>query len=242
MTAVVIGGSAGLGRALAEAAAAEGHDLLLVSSDAADGEALAAHIRLTSGRGVTAVGADARDGAGFRETLAAALAPLERIDMLLLPIGAAFLDDTTELDEARRRTIWAVNYEAPLAAIELVLPKLGEGGRIAGFGSIASARGRSKNVHYAAAKSALRTYFESLRQTTAGSRVAVQFYIAGYIDTEQSYGRTVLFPAVAPASAARRVMADGARDFGARHLPFWWFGVTLAFRALPWFLFKRLGV
>ena len=59
MRALVVGASAGVGRALAEGLAARGYDLLLVASDQRDLDAEAAHLRLTHGVAVTTVAADA---------------------------------------------------------------------------------------------------------------------------------------------------------------------------------------
>ncbi|MBC8022879.1 MAG: SDR family NAD(P)-dependent oxidoreductase, partial [Burkholderiales bacterium] len=48
-TILIVGGSSGLGRALAERFARAGHTLALVSSDVRDTEALAADLRLRHG-------------------------------------------------------------------------------------------------------------------------------------------------------------------------------------------------
>ena len=58
MIAIVVGASAGLGRALAGELAATGHDLVVVSSDARDLAALASDLRIRHGVRVVGVPLD----------------------------------------------------------------------------------------------------------------------------------------------------------------------------------------
>ena len=68
MIAIVVGASAGLGRALAEELAATGHDLVVVSSDARDLEALASDLRIRHGVRVVTVPFDLGGRAVRRRT------------------------------------------------------------------------------------------------------------------------------------------------------------------------------
>ncbi|MFN3943536.1 MAG: SDR family NAD(P)-dependent oxidoreductase [Allosphingosinicella sp.] len=241
MTAVVVGASSGLGRALCEELAARGRDVVIVAGHMEDCARLAAHLRLLHGVKALPIAVDARDPAAFREGLARGLEGVGPVTDLFLPMGAA--SDEDRIGEAARvlQPVWQVNYAAVVAAVELVRPLMAPGGgRVVGFGSIAAVRARNRNVQYAAAKAALSTYFEGLRHALAPEKCTGQFYVVGYIASGQSFGKTQLFPPMPARRAARSVLNDGARDFGSRFLPRYWALVAAALRCLPWPLFSRM--
>ena len=96
MIAIVVGASAGLGRALAGELAATGHDLVVVSSDARDLEALASDLRIRHGVRVVAVPLDLGGEPSGVERLGEAVAELGSPDALLLPVGwTAATDEAT---------------------------------------------------------------------------------------------------------------------------------------------------
>lgn len=243
MTWVVVGASAGLGRALAERLARDRADLLLVASDARDLEAVAADLRIRFGARARTIAHDAADHAGLAQAVAEAIPADGRVEGLLFPIGLSVEDDDALAAPERMERLLAVNFLSVAAVCGRLLPRLlaqGEG-VIAGFGSVAAARGRGRNVVYAAGKRALQSYFESLRHLGDPRGVRVFFYVLGYLDTGLAYGKKLLFPKADPAAVADRVVADLARGRGgARHLPSWWAPIGLLVRSLPWALFKRM--
>ena len=93
---------------------------------------------------------------------------------------------------------------------------------------------------YAAAKRGLASYFESLRHITAQSKVHVQFYQLGYVETQQTFGRRLMFQPAQPAEIAAVVVQNLDRDIGMRHLPRYWAPIAWLVSALPWAIFKRL--
>ena len=242
MTALVVGASAGLGRALAAALAAAGHDLVVASSDARDVEALAADLQPASrracrwpSRSTSAASGPAssrslagRRGAGRPRRAAAA----DRLD------GRGL---TTAPRAGLAERLLRTNFLSVVAVVARFLPELRRRPRasVVGFGSVAAARGRRANLVYASAKRALQTYFEGLRHACAGTPVRVSFWVPGYLDTNLAFGRSTPLPRADPARLAARVV----RDLGQRE------GVAVPSRAwrpspLPcrWsrFLFKRL--
>jgi short-subunit dehydrogenase len=244
VTAVVIGASAGLGRALAGTLAAAGHDLVLVASDARDVEALAADLRVRHDVRVVALGLDLGRAGADLEPLARAADALGGADQLLLPIGwtaeAARDDGTLDAETAER--LLRTNFLSVTAVVARFLPGLRcrPHARVVGFGSVAAARGRRKNLLYASAKRALQTYFEGLRHACAETPVRVQFWVPGYLDTNLAFGRDTPLVRADPGRFARRVVTrlrDG--DLVAYH-PRWWRPLSAAARFAPWFLFRRL--
>jgi short-subunit dehydrogenase len=240
--ALLLGASAGLARALAEALAAEGYAVLLAGGDARDLEATASHLRLRFG--VQAATCDCRVGQdGWLERLAQALRDFGPPDAALFPIGAARDDDLGDLGLEAARGIVEVNFLAVAATVSGVLPAMLERGSgvIAGFGSVASARGRSRNVVYSAAKRALDSYFESLRHLTAATGVRIQYFHLGFVDTERNVGRRLLLPAAAPEVLARRIVRRLRGGSGSFYLPWYWRWIVLALRLLPGPLYRRLS-
>ena len=244
MNAVVVGASAGLGRALSEALAAAGHDLVLVASDARDLAALASDLRIRHGVKVVTVALDLSADLSGVGRLGQAAAEQGGADALLLPIGwTAPIDDVNvapELAEALVRT----NFLAVAAVVAELLPQLHQRPRacVVGFGSVAAARGRGSNIVYAASKRALQTYFEGLRHACADGSVSVRFYVLGYLDTSLAFGRRTLLPRADPTRLAARVLREmGGREGVVYHPPAWRL-LCAVLPLVPFFVYKRLKI
>jgi short-subunit dehydrogenase len=204
-----VGASGGVGRALSEALAARGDALLLVASDARDLEPQASHLRLTYGAHVEFVAADATRPEEFLEKIISTAQSFGEIDGLFFPIGASRNDDSGTLPLNEARSLIDANLLTVMAITGHFLPVLlaANHGCIVGFGSIAAVRGRQTNIVYAAAKRGLASYFESLRHIAARSKVRVQFYQLGYVETQQTFGRRLIFRPAHPAKIAAEVAA-----------------------------------
>ena len=244
MRALVVGASAGVGRALSEGLAERGAALLLVASDAQDLDALGAHLRLVYGAEVRTVAADASVPAVCVERIVEAAALFGEIDGLYFPIGASRRDDVALLGADDSLSILNANLAVVIAITAHFLPKFLARlpqARIVGFGSIAAIRGRKANVVYSAAKRGLESYFESLRHLAVGSGVIVQFFRLGYVETQQSFGQRLKLPAVTPKQVADYVLANSDIDIGVRFFPRFWGVIALAIAWLPWPLYKKLN-
>jgi short-subunit dehydrogenase len=240
--ALLVGASAGVGRALSEVLAARGDDLLLVASDARDLESQASHLRLVYGVRVEIVAADATRLEEFLAKVISAAQGFGEIEALFFPIGGSRNDDTGTLPVHEARSLIDTNLLTVVAVVGHFLPVLlaANRGCIVGFGSIAAIRGRRTNTIYAAAKRGLASYFESLRHIAARSKVRVQFYQLGYVETQQSFGRRLLFRPAHPAEIAAVVGRNLGRDIGMRYLPRYWALIARLVSVLPWTIFKRL--
>jgi len=238
----IIGASAGVGRALASQFALEGHDLILVSSDERDLRALASDLSLRHRSRVAAVAADVMDGDGYLDRVAEVARGFGALDGVLFPLGATAEADDARLDPALVAALTRINYEAVVSAISRFLPELRRRPRatVVGFGSVAALRGRGRNVAYAAAKRALQSAFESLRHACADSEILVQFYVLGYMDTEQARGLSTRIPKGDPMAISRKVCRNLHRDVGLVYYPQFWSPIAGAVRLVPWAIFKRM--
>lgn len=242
MTALVVGASSGLGRALAAELARTGHDVLLVASDLRDVEAVAADLQLRHGIVARAIALDLARSTDPGAHIATALDAMPKpLHALLLPLGTSRDDDTFALDAARIGELLAINLHAPLVLVHALLPRLLQArGVIVLFGSIAGARGRGRNVVYATAKRALDSLYESLRQRHAPEALRVQLYRLGFLATNLTWGMRLPAAAVVPAEVAREVVARLERGSGSRYLPRKFALIAAIVRAMPWAMFRRM--
>jgi short-subunit dehydrogenase len=243
MTYVIVGASAGLGLALASRFALAGHDLILVASDARDLRAVTADLVLRHGVRVRWVAADVSGNEAYLEQIASAADELGSIDGMLFPVGAVTASDDCSFDPGRVARLTRINYEAVVSAVTRFLPELlaRPNVTIVGFGTVAATRGRRRNVTYAAAKAALRSFFESLRHACTDSNVTVQFYVLGYLDTASATGIRVPVPKGNSAALSARVLRDLPRDIAVAYYPRFWGVLCAMLRWAPWFAFKRLN-
>jgi short-subunit dehydrogenase len=239
---VVVGSSAGLGRAIAEQLAREGHDLLLVASDPRDLMALATHLRLLRGVSVEFVATDLADPRRATADVLRVVNDL-RIDGLLIVAGYARDDDEGTLAGDSLSRVINVNLTSVQELVAAFLPRLllQGSGSIVGFGSIAGARGRRRNVAYASAKRGLRSYFESLLAVVRDTGVEAQFYELGYVATQQTFGRRLFPPPADPTRIARRITSKLGSGSRITYLPRYWALVTLVLRSLPSRLFDKIS-
>lgn len=241
MTALVVGASSGLGRALANELARRGQPLLLVASDARDIEAIGADLRIRHDVTVRSLALDLAREADPGARIAAALEGLPPLTSMLLPVGLSRADDDLGLEAARIGELLAINLHAPLAIVHALLPRLREtNGVIVLFSSVAAVRGRGRNVVYAAAKRGIESLYESLRQRHAESALRVQLYRLGFLATNLTHGLALPMPAAPPGEVARVVVARLTRGSARWYLPRRFALVAALVRLLPWPLFRRM--
>ncbi|MEE8557292.1 MAG: SDR family NAD(P)-dependent oxidoreductase [Myxococcota bacterium] len=242
-SAVVVGASSGVGRALAEGLARAGYALVLAARDARDLEATAAHLRLRFDRPVFAKPLDLGDASFDAEKFC-----LECVDALggvdAFFLTAAEIDpaDSGFTGSATARRLLSVNFAAPLELLSGFGRHLEERGRgwLVVFSSIAAAAPRGRNVVYSATKAALETYCAGIRHHLASTGVRVQVYRLGYVDTSMSFGQKLLLPPVPPERVARHVLRNLRKDRGLVYYPRYWSLLLWVLDRLPWFVYKKL--
>jgi len=151
--AIVTGASRGLGLALARELAARGWRLVIDARGAEDLDR--ARAELAARTDVAALGGDVAD-ARHREALVAAAG--DRVDLLVnnaSVLGASPLPQLADypLDELER--VFAVNVLAPLALVQLALPRMDEGAMVLNITSDAAVEPYEGWGGYGASKAAL---------------------------------------------------------------------------------------
>ncbi|HXS43306.1 MAG TPA: SDR family oxidoreductase [Solirubrobacteraceae bacterium] len=164
---IVTGASRGLGLALTRALAAAGWRLAVDARDAAALE------RATAGlAGVTAVAGDVADPAHRAALVAAAGEPIDLVVNNASALGPSPLPALAELPPAELERVLAVNVVAPLALVQLALPRLARDARIVNVTSDAAVEAYPGWGGYGASKAAL----EQLTAVLAGEHPELRVY------------------------------------------------------------------
>jgi 3-oxoacyl-[acyl-carrier protein] reductase len=182
--AVVGGGSSGLGRASAEALAAEGCDLLIWSRNADRLASTADELATTHGVRVAHVAADALDP-GAAETVAAAALELGPIDIVILNAGGPPTVDPTATDADGWRRAFQLLSATPVELATRLLPGMRERswGRVVSILSSGVRQPIPDLVYSNAGRSALAAWLKTAAREVASDGVTVNGVMPGRLAT-----------------------------------------------------------
>ena len=242
MISMVVGASAGVGRATAKILAEQGHDLFLVASRAEDLRVVAADLTIRYRVKVEweAVELSVFDVSALKERF---LKSFSTLDNLFLIAGLSMMDlDFEGLNTIEVHRLVKVNFEGPVDMTMAFLDLLKENGpgNLVGVGTVASARGRFQNTLYAAAKRGLEFFFEGLAQRYSGTTLKVQFYRFGYIDTSMNKSEPGLIPKWSPERTAATLVKNLDKEIPMAYLPSWWRWIMLIYQCIPWPIYKKM--
>lgn len=187
--AVVTGGSRGLGRAMVEAFAARGADVVVASRKLEPCEEAAAQIRERHGRRALAVACNVSHWDQCDALVDAAYGAFGRVDVLVNNAGLAPLyPSLDQVGEALWDKVIGVNLKGPFRLSALVGTRMaaGDGGSIINVSSIAAIRPTPVELPYAAAKAGLNALTEGLARAF-GPTVRVNAIQAGPFLTDISH-------------------------------------------------------
>ncbi|QEU91214.1 SDR family NAD(P)-dependent oxidoreductase [Streptomyces kanamyceticus] len=188
-TALVTGGSRGIGRAVALRLAAEGA-LVAVhygGNDAAAGETVA-RITETGGRAFALRARFGESGAVDRlfEGLAAGLADhgADGLDILVNNAGIHSVSSIEKLTEEEFERLLAINVSTPVFVVQRALPLLRDGGRIVNMGSASTRIADPHQIGYTVTKAALAALGPSLANEVGRRGITVNTVEPGVVLTD----------------------------------------------------------
>lgn len=156
--AVVTGGSRGLGRAMADAFAAHGADVVVASRKVDACQAAAAEITAATGRQAMGIGYHAARWDDADRLVDAVHERFGRCDVLVNNAGMSPLyPSLVEVSEDLFDKVVGVNFKGPFRLSVLMGERMatGDGGSIIGVSSVAAVQPTPAELAYAAAKAAL---------------------------------------------------------------------------------------
>ncbi len=240
MTFIIVGASAGLGRALTEKFASEGNDLIIISSELKDVDAIKCDLENRFDVKIFTIQMMFQKNELDFSEFDKIIKNVGDIDGILLPIGHSDPEDNPHVDESRIYNIFNINLVNVCIFINHCLKIIkNKNMTITGFGSISAIRGRKRNSTYAAAKRGLECYFESLRHSE--SKKIIQFYLLGYLKTNLTFGEETVGPRpVEVEKLAIEVFKNISNDFGTKFYPKIWIPLMTMVRFMPWGFFKKI--
>jgi decaprenylphospho-beta-D-erythro-pentofuranosid-2-ulose 2-reductase len=244
MNAVLLGGTRGMGRALARLLVEHGHRVFLLGRDVAALERSARDLEVRGGS-TGRVGfafCDLEHSDTFAAALDAAAVGLGTVDTVVVTAGLFATQDLLETDAALTQRLLTVDFTHTVLFCEQARRRMLErgGGTLCVFSSVAGDRGRKPVVLYGAAKAGLTTYLEGLdhRFRTAGLRVVC--VKPGFIRTAMTQGLPEPPFAGDPERAAARVLTALEKGTPVVYVPWPWGLMMLVVRWLPRFVMRRV--
>jgi len=185
--AVVAGSSQGLGRAIADALAAEGVDLVINSRSAEKLAAVKREIADATGARVEAVACDLTATDGGTELVAAAEEAFGRIDILVTNTGGPPAGMFEEHSQQVWRDAIAQNFESVVNLVRAVLPGMKERrwGRIVNVTSISVKQPVNGLILSNAIRAGVTGFAKTISNEVAPYNITVNNVLPGYTRTER---------------------------------------------------------
>jgi len=183
-SAVVIGGTSGIGRAIALGLAEAGADVASTSRRAGEVESAAREIEAT-GRRSLRVTSDVQDRASLEKLLEAAVKAFGKVDILVNSAGRTKKAPTLDFAEQDWNDIFETNLTGMLRACQVFGRHMLERryGRIINIASIGSFRGMMEVAAYSASKAAVASLTQSLAVEWSAQGVCVNAIAPGVFRT-----------------------------------------------------------
>ena len=243
---VILGGTRGIGRALARRLAARGDRLHLLGRNVEELARSAADLRAripALPSSVTYSTCDLERPETFASAIDEAAAALGEFDTVVITAGLFATQAQLETDREFTRRLLTVNFAHTVLFCEHVRSYLltRGGGTLCVFSSVAGDRGRKPVVLYGATKAGLSTYLEGLDHRFRHAGLRTICVKPGFVRTGMTEGLPEPPFAADPDQVAATVVRAIDRGTPVVYAPPIWALVMLVIRFLPRAVMRRVG-
>ncbi len=242
----ILGGTKGMGRALARRLAERGDAIFLMGRDPNDLDRSARDLEVRGGNPAGTIKhatCDLERPEGFAAALDAAEAALGGLDTVVVTAGLFATQEALESDAALARRLLTVDFANTVVFCEEARKRLlaRGGGTLCVFSSVAGERGRKPVILYGAAKAGLTRYLEGLDHKFHAQGLKTVCVKPGFVRTSMTEGLKSPPFAGEPEAVAARVVAALDRGRPVVYAPGIWGLVMFAIRMLPRFVMRKIG-
>ncbi|MGV3663940.1 MAG: 3-oxoacyl-[acyl-carrier-protein] reductase [Prosthecobacter sp.] len=186
--AVVTGAGRGIGKAIAEAFAAEGAKVAVISRTEANAQSAADAINATHPGAAKAYALDVADGAACAEVGKQILADFDHVDILVNNAGVTKDGLLLRMSEADWDAVLDTNLKGAFNMVKAVQRSIlkQKGARIINISSVIGLIGNAGQANYAASKAGLIGFTKSLAKEYAGRGVTANVIAPGFIATDMT--------------------------------------------------------
>lgn len=182
---VVTGGTKGLGRGIAVAAAMEGAGVTIAGRDNQVAAEILSEIKTRSGMDALYISGDLREPDNCRKLMEAAVAAFGGIDGLFNYAGILPASTLQETSEEMFDDVFSIDVKAPFFCSKYAIASMLRrgGGSIVNTGSIHAYAGEIDRAAYACAKGALLTLTKHISTNYARDRIRCNWITMGWVPT-----------------------------------------------------------
>ena len=187
-TAIVTGGSRGIGRAIVDLLAGEGADVTFFYRENAVAARAVVEAAQAASRSVAALKVDIRDADACRTAVESVADRTGRIDILVNNAGVIRDNPLAGFSDEDVADVLATNVTGVFNVTRAVAPFMisKRSGRIINLSSVSGEKGGRGQTNYAASKGAINAFTKALAVELAPRKITVNAVAPGVIDTEMS--------------------------------------------------------
>src|SRR5947209_14982975 len=244
MRILIVGATSAIAHEAAKYFACDGADFFLVARNSAKLEAIKNDLKVRGAKQIETYLLDLADLDRHQEMVEAALQPFDGLDMVLIAHGTLGDQKLCEQSVTKALEEFTNNCTSVISLLTILANYFEHQRRgcIAVISSVAGDRGRQSNYVYGAAKGAVSTFLQGLRNRLAKSGVAVVTIKPGTVDTPMTADlkKGLLF---APArTIGRGVYQSMKKGKEVAYLPWYWRPIMFMIRRIPEPVFKKLSM
>lgn len=185
-SAVVTGGTKGIGRAIAEALLAEGASVTIAARHGEEVNRAIQQMKVSAGDRVRGAVCDVRQAVGVVKMIAAAAEAFGGLHILINNAGVGVFEPVEKLSPEQWRLVIETNLSGVFYCCHEAIPHLKSsgGGWIINIGSLAGKNAFPKAAAYNASKFGLIGFSEALMQEARYDNIRVSYIMPGSVNTE----------------------------------------------------------